>query len=237
MALTQSVMSIGNLQNMETKRKNRWQLSFVNIPNESFTGSDAQVNMDLSLLSASRPSWNFEEVEIHRLNEKFYVPGKVTYEPITIVYQDLIDAKTSEVIFDWSKTVYNPFTGAMGYKNAIGVDAYLAMLDPLGVPVEIWNLFGAWPQSANFQDLDMSSSEQANIEIVLRYDRCIVNFINDNPNVGKTTSSAFNPLAVMPPIGDPKFGIAPNNRSIVTGLPASNIDGLEFDFSTAGEEG
>lgn len=203
-----SIMSIGHVAQQEAKRKNRWQLSFIDVPSQLFN-NDTQVkrNMELALLSASRPSWNLEEVELHRLNEKFYVPGKATFEPITVTYQDYIESRISEVLFEWSRTVYNPMTGAMGYKRAIGVRALLTMLDPLGVPVEIWTLFGAWPQAINFQDLDMSSSEQANIEVTIRYDRCAVVFVNNlNPNSADGVQpSAFNDSSVIP--GDEGFGI------------------------------
>lgn len=203
-----SIMSIGHVAQQEAKRKNRWQLSFLDVPSKLFNDDPTvKRNMELALLSASRPSWNLEEVELHRLNEKFYVPGKATYEPITVTYQDFIESRISEVLFEWSRTVYNPMTGAMGYKRAIGVKAFLTMLDPLGIPVEIWTLLGAWPQSINFQDLDMSSSEQANVEVTVRYDRCTVVFVNNaNPNAAiGTAASAFNDLASIP--GDAGFGI------------------------------
>jgi hypothetical protein len=47
------------------------------------------------------------------------------------------------------------------------------MLDPTGVVIEKWILQGTMVTSANFGDLDYSSSDIADISTTLRFDRAI----------------------------------------------------------------
>jgi hypothetical protein len=50
-------------------------------------------------------------------------------------------------------------------------DLTLKLLDGKGSPMETWHLYGCWPQSANWSDLDYSSSDTADVELTLRFDR------------------------------------------------------------------
>jgi hypothetical protein len=50
------------------------------------------------------------------------------------------------------------------------------MLGPVGDKIEQWKLKGAFIQSANFNDLDFSSNDAADIELTLSYDYAILEF-------------------------------------------------------------
>ncbi len=45
----------------------------------------------------------------------------------------------------------------------------LVLWDGCGIPLEAWLLRNMWPQSVNFGDLDMASSEEVTVELTLRY--------------------------------------------------------------------
>ena len=145
---------------------------------------------------ASRPNLSIEETEINFLNGKMFIPGKGTWETVTVTYYDVGGnggAAGMGYLYSWLATVYN-FTGkatgsvgggssgvnplnnlqqssALGNSgtSGYGADATLTLYDGCGAQMEQWVMTGAWPQAVNFGELDYSSSEEVTIELTLRY--------------------------------------------------------------------
>lgn len=131
---------------------------------------------------AARPNLNIEETEINFLNAKRFIPGKGTWETITVTYYDVAvesGGQGNEQLWSWIANVYD-YTGAStsnlnpdvkqsakrGCYSGTGV---LIMYDGCGNALEKWQLVDCWPQAINFGDLDYSVSEEATLEITLRY--------------------------------------------------------------------
>jgi hypothetical protein len=124
---------------------------------------------------ASRPNISIDETELNFLNEKMWIPGKVTYETITVTYIDVAPKEPSSAnLYKWLGAVYqfwNP-NRKMGVNvNQYGAEATLTLYDPCGKEIERWDFQDIWPQAINFGDLDMSSSDTVDIELTLRYSK------------------------------------------------------------------
>jgi hypothetical protein len=128
---------------------------------------------------AARPNLSFEETEINFLNDKTYIPGKVSYEAITVTYMDVAGTLSGGAnggnlgLYKWLTSVFDftsPTSKKMNSKriNYSGV-ATLKLWDGCGGLLEQWQLLDAWPQAINFGDLDYSSSETVDIELTMRY--------------------------------------------------------------------
>lgn len=121
---------------------------------------------------AARPSLSVEETEINFLNAKTWIPGKAAWETMTVTY---VDVATIEVapLFNWLASVYNftdPVNLTMGSTRAdYTATAILKMWDGCGGLIEMWEMRDVWPTSINFGDLDYASSDEATIELTLRY--------------------------------------------------------------------
>jgi hypothetical protein len=48
------------------------------------------------------------------------------------------------------------------------------ILDPHGVPVEVWDIKGAFINSAKWGDMDWASDEAKNIELTIKYDYAVL---------------------------------------------------------------
>lgn len=148
------------------KRKFRWTLSI-----ESNGGCYFNVPPHFVKV-AGRPSISFEETEVNFLNDKMWIPGKASWEPITVTYLDN-NQNSSVELLKWLTSVFD-FTSPTSKKMSSKRSSYsglarLTLYDGCGGVMEEWELQDAWPQAINFGDLDYSSSDIAEIELTLRY--------------------------------------------------------------------
>jgi hypothetical protein len=163
------------------KRKYRWTFEV------SWNGQKIGKNF---VKLASRPNLTIEETEINYMHGKMWIPGKASWETITVTYYDVSRASGSGIVglYSWLASIYNfQDTGEkMMQQTTIQGDAtggvrgggwagtgLLAMYDGCGTELENWQLKGVWPSAVNFGDLDYSSSEEVTIELTLRYYQAI----------------------------------------------------------------
>jgi hypothetical protein len=128
---------------------------------------------------AARPNLTIEETEINFLHGKMWIPGKGTWETITVTYYDIGNDPTLSGLYSWLATIYdftNPVNlyqssrrGDGGATPGYSGEADLALYDGCGNIMENWHLSNLWPQAINFGELDYSSSEEVTIELTLRY--------------------------------------------------------------------
>ncbi len=120
---------------------------------------------------ASRPNLTIEETEVNFLHAKQWIPGKATWETMTVTYQDVAHNEMRS-LWNWLASVYDftdPINLRMGNKRDWDATGVLTMYDGCGVMLEAWQLQHMFPTAINFGDLDYSSSDIATIELTLRY--------------------------------------------------------------------
>lgn len=156
---------IGSVRTLVFKRKFRWTFRI-----EEVCGGRTVPEFYVKL--ASRPNITIDEQEINFLNGKTWIPGKGTWETITVTYYDVATAD-NKVLWDWLASVYdftNPVTLFQGsHRQDYSGRAVLTLFDGCGNPIEVWTLDDVWPQAINWQELDYSNSEEVNVELTLRY--------------------------------------------------------------------
>lgn len=124
--------------------------------------------------TSARPNWDIEETELNYLNAKTWIAGKHSWQSITVTY---IDAAVTEIqnLYNWVgllSQINNPVTFYQGSRfTDYAADADLYLYDACGNQMEHWTMGNTWPQAVNFGELDYSSSEEATIELTLRYDK------------------------------------------------------------------
>lgn len=149
------------------KRKFRWLFKIEEI-------SAMGINT-LPPVKGARPSMSFKELEVKHLTEDVYFPGKSEWKPITLTLFDLKQNK--HPVFEWIKKIYNPqndslWTPVLDAK--LKKTGTLELYDGCGTVIEKWTLDNIWPQSSEFGELDMSSSDYLVCDVTLRYDRAYI---------------------------------------------------------------
>lgn len=188
------------------KRKNRWLFKIPSISDESLFA--------LPPSKAARPSISFKEIEVQHISETVYYPSKPDWKPINLTLYDIKrEGAIDHPVFEWLKSFYDPEKGVLNYSCGSGGDvivnrsqearpnfkkpeAFLELYDGCGCIIEKWKYETIWPQSIDFGELDMFSSEVVTCEIVLRYDRAYIqkdNFVGD---INIPTSDPFSPRGI-----------------------------------------
>ena len=131
------------------------------------------------------PSWDVSEVEHNFYDNKYYYPGRVSWNEISMT---VVDPKATNVDWKLNKTLqdgnYNikdepAATDAPKSMSKSSVKASLGQVtitvyDAEGNQVEKWSLKNAWLKSAKFGTLDYSSDELKQVDLTIRYDWCLV---------------------------------------------------------------
>lgn len=166
------VISDTKSSTLEPLKKNRWFLQFTSIPGQTQTESDM---LAFCCHTGNRPTIDISEEKSDRLNEQFYIAGKPTWSGLDFGFYDYIQGPKSatNILYEWSKKVYNPITGQMGFKTDYTTSAVIAMLDPMGGIVQVWNLFYCWPQKISWDNMDAGDTALSNVTLTLKYDYAI----------------------------------------------------------------
>ena len=165
---------------LEPLRKNRWVISFTNVP-----GSGKNDELSFAAHTAAQPQITFNAVEQHRMNERTYVAGKPTYNQIPLGFYDFIrgDNSAGDILYNWANSIYNPITGQMFFKSQYTTSATIGLLDPSGGVVRLWNLFYCWISEINFNDLSSEDDALTDVTCTLHYDYAIkASDVNTDPN-------------------------------------------------------
>lgn len=151
------------------KRNFRWIFEIPDVCGDETPGANA-----LPPEKSARPNLNFKEMDINHLIEDVYYPAKPDWKPITVTVYDI--QRTKHPVFDWLRLLYNPRYGQFFEPNRNGFikECYLRMLTGCGDVVETWVYEDCWPQSINFQTLDMGNMGLTMCDFSLRYARAYV---------------------------------------------------------------
>ena len=122
----------------------------------------------------NRPTLESETVELDHMNVTRYVKGKSKWSAVEITLYDPIVPSAAQQVMEWVRLHHESVTGRDGYSDFYKKNITFNLLDPVGAVVEEWELKGAFITSANFGDMDFSSSDPAEITLSLQYDYAIL---------------------------------------------------------------
>ena len=151
-------------QSLEPLRKFRWVIALDGI--DAFTA-----------MSATRPGGgSFGETMIPFINTKRYLAGTWTPDSWSLKLWDPIAPSQAQKVLAWVRLSYDVITGRAGYANIYKKNFHVKLLDPPGGVAQQWEIQGAWIQKVNFDDLSYESEGTVDIDLNIRYDRCVLRF-------------------------------------------------------------
>ena len=127
--------------------------------------------------TAARPSIATTDVEVPFINATRYIAGKTKFEAINVTLHDPIAPSGAQQVMEWVRTHFESVSGRQGYADFYKRDIQIKLLDPVGTVVELWDMKGAFIESANFNELTYEDNmAPVEIALTLRYDNCVLQY-------------------------------------------------------------
>ena len=146
---------------------------------ENFGVSTPRSELTKQVMDVTRPNLTFDDVTLDVYNSKVYLPGKHTWEAITLNLRDDVNNSVSKLVGEQVQKQFDFFEQASA---ASGIDykftTRIEMLDggngatAPGI-LETWELYGSYVQSVNYNSLAYATSEPATITLSVKYDNAI----------------------------------------------------------------
>ena len=136
--------------------------------------------LTLAAKQVSQISFGTDTITARRVNDPFHYPGQVSYEPVTITFDNLVQGQVAEQLYDWMSSVFDPVTGVFTPQFLRGVgefkkDFQLYLLDNAGVPVKHIELKSAYPTMWRAGEFNYSTNDFHLMEITLQPDFVVMN--------------------------------------------------------------
>jgi len=119
-------------------------------------------------------SYAFKDIEVHRMNDLVYYPGKITHEEVTVTFDNLLQSSPGAQFYEYLATVFDMRTGFYRAGGADGTEFKTTMkiyeFDGAGRMQNVIELKGAYPKSFTKGEKNYAQSEFDTFEVKFRYD-------------------------------------------------------------------
>lgn len=129
--------------------------------------------------TAEKPSATTNTADINYLNHTFKIPGRTTWNPVSVTFYDSVDEQSSatQLVRLLEDMGYNPPSDPNDFGTVSKASSIVALgnvqiiqLDSRGNEVETWTLMNAFMTEVNFGTLDYSSDEVVEVTAQFTYD-------------------------------------------------------------------
>ena len=170
---------------LETVRTYQFEVSFQGFP--GITGSQ---DVTVAAKQVGQISYGVESIALDRLNDKVHYPGKVTYEPVEVTFDNLLLKNSTANLWKSFKEVYNPKTGKSGFRAGNGTKykgekMTIVEMNGANVPIAGVELYGVYTEKVAFSEKNYSTNEFSTVTVTFRFD-----FMNYEKKAGVASPGA-----------------------------------------------
>ncbi len=158
----------------QPKLSNRWRITFVGLGN---AGTDPY-GLTVQATTISRPKLKFEKVQLDRYNTRVFIPGKYTFDPVNVSFEDDTGGLVTQAIQDQLEQQENiiaitpaPMFPASPAGQLLKFAVRLDNLDGNDMIFESWSIEGCWIENCDWGDLDYADAKAINIKLTLSIDQ------------------------------------------------------------------
>ena len=171
---------------LDSVRAYQWEVTFEEI-------AGIKKPMTLGAKQVNGLGFNVEDIEVNRVNDKVYYPGRVSYEEAVITFDNIQGGKLDKLLYEVMSRTFDPRTGVLGnVGNPTGAgtgvvkgEIQLVQLATDGTPRNVIRLFGAYAKALTHGEYNYSTNEFHTLEMTFRYDY----FVNTVDATGAVNTS------------------------------------------------
>ena len=165
----------GNQGLLMPKLQFRFRVNFLNF------GIDTSAGLELTkqVMDVTRPQVTFDEITLQVYNSRIYLPGKHTWQPLTVNIRDdasgqIARATGQQLQKQMDFVEQASARSGQDYKFQTNIEVLDGGNGALAPQVlETWELYGCYLSQANYNTLNYATSEAATVALTLRYDNAI----------------------------------------------------------------
>jgi len=156
---------------LDSIRAYQFEIHFA-FPENVLTDPSIPSNFTLAAKQVTAVGMTVEDIEVNRVNDKVFYPGKASPEELTVTFDNLYDPKVAAQLWEWFRSIYNPMTGEFNETKKTFKANYASVLhlDAQGQPLQETKVYGIYPKSWKTAEFNYSTNEFHTIEVAFRYD-------------------------------------------------------------------
>ena len=146
---------------------------------ENFGVSTPTTELTKQVIDITRPTVDFEDIELHVYNSRVRLAGKHNWQDITLNLRDDVTGQVQKLVGEQLQKQFDFYEQSSA---ASGIDykftTRIEILDGgngANVPnvLETWELYGCYLKNANYQTLAYANNDPVTIQLAIRYDNAI----------------------------------------------------------------
>ena len=156
------------------KLQYRFRVSLTN-----FGLGSATTELTKQVIDVTRPTVNFEEIELPVYNSRVYLAGKPAWEAITLNLREDVNNNVQKLVGEQIQKQYDFFEqssapSGIDYKFTTKIEVLDGGNGNTAVNVlDTFELYGCFVQNANYNTLAYSTNDPVQITLAIRYDNAI----------------------------------------------------------------
>lgn len=107
-------------QSLDAVRVYQWEITF-DLPQDlllnTATGSEITKPMTFAAKQVRGLGYNVQDIEVNRVNDKVYYPGRPSYEELEVTFDNLLATKQGRLLYEYMRSAYDPVKGVYGTTN------------------------------------------------------------------------------------------------------------------------
>lgn len=166
---------------------------------ESFGTTGDTREMTRQVMNVTKPNLTFEQITLDAYNSRTYLAGKHTWEPVTITLREDANNNVQKLVgqqlqrqFDFFEQSSAVSGGSYKFQTKIEVlDGGNGNVNGANV-IDRFHLVGCYIESANYNNLDYTTSDPTQVTLTVRYDNAIQFGTGgeEQSGIGETTARA-----------------------------------------------
>ena len=182
---------------LDSIRAYQWEVTFKGFSAEDDFPDTIKKPLTLAAKQVNGIGMSVEDIEVNRVNDKVYYPGRPSMEEAVITFDNLAKTQVDKLLYEYMAKVYDPRSGVLGDVDgtagatggSVKQEIQLLQLLGDGSPRNVIRLFGAYPKQITHGEYNYSTNEFHTIEMTFRYDF----FINTKNKAGTVDTGYSKP--------------------------------------------
>jgi hypothetical protein len=175
------------------KLKYRFRVTLLNF------GVSLSTELTKQVMDVSRPTVNFEEIEVPIYNSRVYLAGRHAWEAVTLTVRDDASGAVQKLVGEQLQKQFDFMEQASARSGSdYKFTTKIEILDggngaqAPGI-LETFELYGCFVQNANYNDLNYTSNEPVTIALAIRYDNAVQ--VPTEAGIGTTVARSLTSLS------------------------------------------